>query len=327
MKRFIPNTLVSIGIFLMMSSCYVASTMQTEVLMPAEFSFPYEVYRVGALSRMDLEKKRTDGQDHPEEVSAFERDSALLKTALYGLLDGLSESPRFEAYEVKPTRVLQGGSSNLSRQLDWSLVEQLAGKDQLDMIISLTTANFQDTTKYFTSTMIYVLYPATYWRVYDLRSQKVYEHVIHDTLNYPAGNSRKGYPSPQDIISNIENALSLQGFNYSKKLAPYWVEEDRVWFPSGNYDLENASALANEGKWLEASEIWRGMAYSSNPRLASRACFNLALASEILNKTDLAIIWLEQASELGLGYYAEYYMETLMNRESLVPFLDEQMNR
>ncbi len=339
-----------VGISTLLSACYTVSTIETEVLNPAEKAFPSDIYNVGVLSRMDVTLKNYSDKIDKETKIAFERDSMILNNAIVGLLDGLAESPRFEAFAIKPPRVLGGERSDLSNELSWGLIESLAQKDGLDMIISLTAANFEDTVwrrkdrnnenlplifrgdsdflKEITSSgysEAYIMFPHLYWRIYDLRNKTVEKFVQIDTLYYPPG-PNDGYPSGKVIINYLYENLGDAGYKYSKIIAPYWTTEGRAWYPVGDIYFIEAGELAENGNWAEASEIWRKFAYSENRKLAAKASFNMAVASEMLDKIDLAIEWAQRAEDLGLDYYPKYYLKTLKKRQKQRALLDSQMN-
>lgn len=328
-----------IAVIIILNSCYPASLIETDVLNPAKKTFDSDIYRIGVVSRMDLDVKRTSGRIDDEAKNAFKRDSSMLKDAVLGLLDGLAESPRFEAYTIEHPRVLSGGQSALDRPFQWNLVDKLARKDTLDLVISLTAANFKDTVlrsaqkegsqlekKVYSSgySEAYILFPHLYWRIYDLRNRDVSNFVQIDTLVYRAG-PNQGYPARKTTVMYLSDAIGDAGYEYSRILAPYWTTLERVWYPTGDYYFNKASELANEGKWLEAIEIWRELANSDNSRVASRASLNMAVASEMLDKIDIAISWAEKSMELGSDYYPELYLKSLKYRKEQREILDKQM--
>ncbi len=339
-----------VGISVLLSSCYTVSTIETEVLNPAEKSFPYDVYNVGVLSRMDVTLKSNTGKINKETKFAFERDSMILNNAIIGLLDGLAESPRFEVFAMNPPRVLGGDRSDLNNELSWGLLESLAQKDSLDMIISLTAANFEDTVwrrkdlnndnfplifrgesdllKEINNSgynEAYIMFPHLYWRIYDLRNKSIEKFVQVDTLFYTPG-PNNGYPSSRAIINYLYENLGDAGYKYSKILAPYWTTEGRAWYPVGDSYFLEAAEMANNGNWTDASKIWRKYAYSKNSKTASKASLNMAVASEMLDKIDIAIEWAKRSKELGLKYYPENYLKTLIKRQKERVLLDSQMN-
>jgi len=302
---------------------------------------------------MDLEYRRTTGRIEREDVERFERDSAILKNGILGLLDGFAESPRFEAFKPAPSRVLNGRASILSNPLSWALVDSLSEKDELDILICLAAANYRDTVakplRLFkkdldkgVSTMndgkndiirddmknspqtSYIMFPKIYWRIYEVERRNVYEKIQEDTLIFEPGPVR-GYPTTSETIRIFTEAVGFMGYEYSRELAPYWMTVYRAWYVDGNYLFRKAGELAMNGDWMQAGEIWRELAYDDNRRVAARASFNMALASEMMDEFEIAVDWVKRSIELGLDYYPGFYLKILENRIKDKKALDLQM--
>lgn len=60
--------------------------------------------------------------------------------------------------------------------------------------------------------------------------------------------------------------------------------------------LAEKYALNNE--WLKAAEIWNKQSKNKNPRMAAKACYNMALVCEMEGKLDNAIDWLVQSHSM-----------------------------
>lgn len=349
MKKRILYVSIVLGVILIFTSCYTVSTLETDVLIPAKNIFPSEIYRVGVVSRMDMDRKSKEEREDKAKIIEFQRDSILLKNAVLSLLDGLSESPRFEAYYITPRRTLKADDASLQNPLNWDNVDSLAKKDTLDLLISLEAAHFKDSvyrrsdikkmefsdsiinsirlTKELRESAVYeayLIFPHLYWRLYYIERKEMGEDLYIDSLIYPAGSNR-GYPGKEKIIQYYYESLGDAAYRYSHDLAPRWKTEGRAWFPNGDIYFMEAAELANDGKWEEASEIWKNQAYQRNKNVAAKASLNMAVAAEMLDKLDLAITWVERAEELGLKYYPKEYKKILEKRIEVRKILDFQM--
>ena len=80
-----------------------------------------------------------------------------------------------------------------------------------------------------------------------------------------------------------------------------------------------------EGDWIGAARKWQPLTNSEIDFIASRACFNMALASEMSDQFDLSLEWLKQAKEKKLNRYIDEYSFNLMQRISQVEELDKQL--
>ena len=332
----------------MLTSCYTVSTMQTDVLNPAGYSFSQNIYRVGVFSRMEMDPVIIDPNLSSSQRIEISRQRNILDNGVTGLLDGLAESPRFEAFYIKPAIRLSPEESALNKPLSWSKVNSLARKDTLDFLISLVAVNYNDTvmrpvdlfpkqgekesretddrniderTLRYRS---YILFPHLYWRLYDLTTMEISSHVQIDTLVYEPGPER-GYPYSTEMLKLFHDVVGDQAYEYSRALAPYWTTENRAWFINGDPLLRKAGVLAEEGDWERAAEIWKKLSESTSKQLAARACFNMALASEMMDQFDIALEWTEKADKLGLSYYPNHYKAILAERIIDKLKLDKQM--
>lgn len=328
MKRPFLNISLVFGIGLIMSSCIVANVIQTEVLRPAKLYFHSDVYRVGVVARMDMEVKKLTLQDKSISHRFFERDSAIIKDGVLGVLDGIAESPRFEAYQVDPERVVEINELDVMDPFAWSVVNKLCEKDSIDLLISLTKASFRE--KIVTRNGEYqdyysfVLFPKLHVRFYDLSTRQISRYVYQDTIELPL-NRYVDKIADSIKFKYYVRAMGIAGYRFSKNLAPSWAVENRVWFPSGNKSFRKAGKLASAGDWLGASAIWRRAFDNDGKAVASKAAFNLAVAAEMNDKLDLSMVWLEKASELGLKEFPKFYMEIIKQRQAVRPILEAQM--
>jgi len=95
----------------------------------------------------------------------------------------------------------------------------------------------------------------------------------------------------------------------------------------GNDAMKEAYHLAKNGKWAEAAEIWNGLADSDKEKLAARASFNMALASEQIGELANAQEWVDYSDELLNRKVNEEYSRILRDRAAEQVRVDEQMAR
>ncbi|UTW65644.1 hypothetical protein KFE94_13430 [bacterium SCSIO 12643] len=79
--------------------------------------------------------------------------------------------------------------------------------------------------------------------------------------------------------------------DYTEQIAPKWETKSRKIYSTGTEQMKQAYIYAKGGNWSGASDIWYLLATSNNTKLASRATFNLIVASEISGDIDLALEW------------------------------------
>ena len=95
--------------------------------------------------------------------------------------------------------------------------------------------------------------------------------------------------------------------------------------------LAEKYALNNE--WLKAAEIWNKQSRNKNPRMAAKACYNMALACEMEGKLDAAIDWLVQSHSVLKENNEEHkenckrYIAVLAQRKKEIDKLAHQVRK
>ncbi len=132
------------------------------------------------------------------------------------------------------------------------------------------------------------------WCFYDLLKQEmIYTHVKTDIINWKelAYNIRKAkrvLPPRRDAVLN---AADIAGSRFAEYLAPHWIEVERMYYKSGQIELQKTEELIKQNRWLEAAEIWKKNTTNKNKKIAAKSMFNMALACEINGNMDAAIDW------------------------------------
>lgn len=92
----------------------------------------------------------------------------------------------------------------------------------------------------------------------------------------------------------------------------YW--QHREFYKKGNSDFEKAARKAVTNDWEGAVEIWRKNTYSKDSDIAGRACYNMAVGSEVLGNIPAAKEWAQKAYvDFGVKI-ARDYLNVLENR-------------
>jgi len=92
-------------------------------------------------------------------------------------------------------------------------------------------------------------------------------------------------------------------------------------------EMKTAYRLARAGKWEKAAKIWDALADDEKEKIAARARFNLALASEQLGELDTAIEWVNYSDEVIPKRLNDLYLATLEMRVEEEKILAEQLAR
>jgi hypothetical protein len=90
------------------------------------------------------------------------------------------------------------------------------------------------------------------------------------------------------------------------KFIQTWTPVQQVYYHSSNNDMLQAEKFARKNEWIKAAEIWNQKTKSKNRKLASKACYNMAVSSEMMGYPDLAIEWLKK-NDFGSGLFMQEY--------------------
>ena len=330
-KKNIYYFAASIGLVSILSSCILAYNYKADILVPAKIDVPLGCQNVGVFSRIDLSDLPSGLYVDQQAINDFKRDSSLLKQMVIGLEDGLIESPRFSVVETSPKRNFAGFHDDLSLNVNWDILKQIC-PDSTDILIELVTATLNDTVipqleprDYYQN--YYCIVTTVYWRVSNLKTKDVSLYRIQDTsriIDRIDGDYSKTQ-DPKELLEYLAHGCYNAGIHFSETIAPSWQEIERVYYKSLIPAFYLAELFVREGDWIGAARKWQPLTNSEIDFIASRACFNMALASEMSDQFDLSLEWLKQAKEKKLNRYIDEYSFNLMQRISQVEELDKQL--
>jgi TPR repeat protein len=116
------------------------------------------------------------------------------------------------------------------------------------------------------------------------------------------------------------------GNQYGLRISPQYVWVGREYYRKAHKmpEMKQAARLAKFQNWESAMKIWEKLAKSSDPKVARRASFNMALVAEHTGELDLALEWANRAAQLG-DRRAPRYIQILQQRKWDQQRLEEQM--
>ncbi len=347
-RTWIFPIIISIFIGMFAISCKTKS-LSVRVLKPADIYVPGYI-KVLAIVNRSLPGKENGNQFNNvvEGIITGEGlfvDREASQNAINGLVDGLQNSPRFTVTVPDGIDIRGTGTSKFPPPLDWKKVEQICKNYNADALILLetfdsnTSRNFdskQKTEKINNKDVTYTEFNATInisvntgWRIYDPVNQNIIDqNVFTDRKSWSRnGKTRKEAELnlPKQSYA-VKDAGYFAGKQYAKRISPVWIWVPRIYYVKGNDDFKNAKYKVIAKQWDEAAEIWKKYVNDPDYKIAGRACYNMAFASEIYGKYDVAIDWAKKA-------YADYhlkkaldYINTLERRKRDAERLNRQMN-
>jgi len=167
-----------------------------------------------------------------------------------------------------------------------------------------------------------------YWKVYNIFENEPLDHYIYtDTLFWDATayNSTAIKEKLPSVAQTIRETAYFAAYDYANRIFPSWQRETRQYFVKGNKDFEKAAILVESNKWIEAAELWDKYLKDTDREIASRAAYNMAVASEILGKLDLALEYAARSYKIKNKSRTKYYIRILQTRIEEIEQLKNQI--
>lgn len=329
MKRF--NRFLICLLPILLSGCYSASMIEFDGLQPAEVVVPATVHSLTVVGRFDLDSTARMTAKALNQLSVFNRDSAVSKQMVLGCSDVLVESPRFELFYPVLHRDLIGDYTDPSTKIPWDKIAALAGDPPKDGVLLLEKTVVADTLIHvvlggWLNSYQYSVFTKSYWRLYRLNDFQSNLFTYTDTIAYDIDAPLEFIADPGKRLDMIKEAMYESGSRTARRLAPWWTSFERYYFDLNTFEVSECGKMLKKGQWREAAEIWRQYTESHKKRAAAKACFNMALTCEMANNIPAALEWLRQSEIMGMNeYYISEYRTALNRRKAETVKLDEQM--
>ena len=335
--------LLSISFFV---SCGTSS-VYVKIQRPADISVPQTVKKVVVVNRSiagkgNMAENIVEGLFSGEAIGADKKGS---EYCIMGLTQMLSNSERYELKGGGDLNLKGTGTSTFPELLSWKKVEKICKNYGADAIIVLST--FDSDSKTFEGKSVVktktvkgakikeVRYPVTLvmeiesgWRIYDAITKKIVDvNKFTEVKEYVEWGS--SYDEARSFLPSKRQALKSSGIfageQYGLRITPVWTRENRLYYSGKLEEFKQAKNYVKRGDWDKAIEVWKSVSENNDYKIARRAYFNLALASEIKGKLDTAIEYAEKAEQMGVKI-ATSYISTLKIRKRNEKRLQEQLN-
>ena len=345
MKARITNYLFLILLPIVFASCRTAS-IQVEMLKPATISIPKQIRQVGIINRSLPAKGQgfnnfLEGFVTGESIGA-DREGSL--ECMRGLASGLNANPRLTAVLIEGVDLRGTGTAEWPEFLDWQNVNDLCARFRVDAIVALETFDSDIklrqgsrevertiekkkvmVTEFFGDLRLVV---RSGWTIYQPEGRQIIDrNAFFDEMEW-----NKTGTSPEDVMRKfpakraaINESGRFSGQEYAMRISPTWMTENRSYFRKANDEFIQAAKYVKQDNWNDAIAIWKRYTSNADQKIAGRANYNMALASEMEGNLTLALEWANRAwQEHGLKK-ARNYIELLQSRIRQQEMLDKQM--
>jgi hypothetical protein len=167
----------------------------------------------------------------------------------------------------------------------------------------------------------------TGWRIYDPAHQVLADEFNHFQSVVFSGTGVNPLVAAAALIKRKEAIIEVSnkaGHGYALRLIPFELRLMRDYFVKGTNNFKIAKRKAQLGKWDEAGQLWEKETANPEMKVAGRACYNMAIISEINGDVDTALKWSQKAYEDYNIRLALEYTRILENRKMKTNILNEQ---
>ncbi len=345
------NQLILSSIFsIFLVSCSATNYLTMGTTDPAVVVLSPEIKKIGIINRSIPSETNTAADQLDKILSAegkqLDKDGSeaaieSLKSTI--LSSGMAE----EVLLIDSDPLVDKGLGILPASLSWNDIEALCQKYQVDAIFSLAFYDTNTKIDYRATTMllpndlgIKVAVPAheltlyTYikngWRVYDPYQQRIADEFLCNDQIVSVGkglNPVKAY----EAIAGRKEALMQYSMNmgraYASRLQPSHRRISRDYFVRGSHNFVVAKRRAQTGDWNGAAELWERETANTNPKIAGRAFYNMAIINEINGDLETAMDWASKAYTDYNNRFALRYLDALKYRNALNEELARQQSR
>lgn len=331
MKKYI----LIIAICSILVSCKT-NELYINVLQPAPVSLSPDIKKVGIIDR-SIPTDDTKIADEIEKIFTLESadlDKDGARESVAGLVSELQRNDRFMDVSVLDGIELKASAIDVFPiPLSPFIVDSICRISGTDVLFSLEKYD-TDTRISYSARPVKVGTPfgkiplpehdaemqtlvKTGWRIYDPLSD-----IIPDEYNFVESLAFHGKGiNPVVALSALTGRREAvrqvsrnAGQRYAWRILPYTLRVTRDYYVRGTNNFKIAKRKAQTGKWDEAGALWEIETSNPKVKVAGRACYNMAIISEINGYLEDALGWAQKAWEDYKTRLALRYVRILENR-------------
>ena len=312
MRNFLLLTLLALAA----ASC-ATQELYLNVTRPAPVTIAPEIKTVGIIDRSNP-TDQTRSLDALEKILTLEGadlDSIGTREAIKGVTEELMANDRFNEVKVlSDVRFKTSGLGGMPAPLTWDQVSGICNESNTQALFALEMYDTDTRISYSTENRKVKTplgdIPAlqhkasmetlvkTGWRIYSPSDRSILDEFIVAESVVFSGTGINPVAAVAGIIHRKDavKEVSLKaGHVYALRLIPYRLRVTRDYFVKGTNSFRVAMRRARLGKWDEAAELWDLETRNPKRKVAGRACYNMAIISEINGDLENALSWAQQA--------------------------------
>jgi hypothetical protein len=281
------------------------------------------------------ESKIFDVVDKAVTLEGAKLDKEAAEQTITGLTEELKKNNRFdEVKQLSNTDLTTSVPGSFPAPLSWDIVERYGNENNADALFCLElfdTNSKIDYSVHKTSVKTPLGYVPLIeqqanmrtlvkagWRIYDVRNKRILdEAAVARTLTF-RGRGINPMLAVQALIDRkeaVKEVGNTAGHAYAFRIIPLWIRVSRKYYVRGTHNFKIAKRKARTGNWEGAAALWQQETTHPRRKVAGRACYNMAIISEINGDLDLAIQWAQQSYENHNNRLALNYVNLLRDRQ------------
>jgi len=317
---------------------------------PAAVFLSPDIHTVGIVNR-SMASEGHDALDKIDRVLSAEGmklDEKGAQAAVEALKNELSADDRFEdVVQIDSLNLESRGLGVFPTTLDWKEVQKICDTYQVDALFVLefydtdTQAAYELTSRSLPNSIgIKVKVPyhrvtlntliTNGWRIYDPYSMQVLDEFSTRDQIQSTGEGVNPVKAVEAVhgreVAVMEESKFL-GTQYAWRIRPVTKRIARDYFVRGTENFEIAKRRAQTGDWDGAAALWEQELDHPKRKVAGRACYNMAIISEIHGDLDKAIEWASRSYTDYRNKEALHYIHLLNYRMAEQAELQRQLSR
>jgi hypothetical protein len=327
-------------------SCASTELVHLSVMEPAPVTLPTGIKTVGIVNRSlaSKETKILDAVDKAFSLEGPNLDKEGAQSTISGLSDELAKNERFTSVkDLNNVELRTIGAGSFPTPLSWDIVEKICKDNNVDALFALEMFDTDSKISYAANPVSIktplgnvpgleheasmVTTVKTGWRIYDpvgrniLDEYPISRSIAHSSSGINPAVAASALIGRKDAVKEVGSKI---GHVYAVRIIPYWLRVTRDYYVRGSDEFRIARRKAQTGNWNEAGQLWEQQTKNSDPKVAGRACYNMAIISEINGDLDAAIGWSQKSYENYGNRLALYYVNILKNRKNSMDLVKDQ---
>ena len=328
------------------SSCSSTQLVFLTVNQPAPVTVPSYIKRAAILNRSEpsSQNRIIDVVDKIFSVEDAKLDKEGAQASITGISDELYKTNRFD--EVITVEGIYPGSTVpglFPAPLTWKEVEVICAKYHSDVVFALEIFDTDSKVSYssspitintpfgkvpaveHTANMLTVV--KTGWRMYDPANKIILDEFPMEKRINLYGKGVNPAAAAAAILGRkdaVKQTATNAAAEYAERILPYSLRVQRDYYVKATDNFKTAKRKAQTGNWDGAAAIWQQETKNTDPKVAGRACYNMAIIGEINGNLDEAIGWARKAYEQYDIRLALYYINILERRKINEAIVSEQ---